>query len=100
MQLKRTGAAAGFAALFVAVIAAFTMSPSVPKSSASETSVEESIKALAGAFSMLAQDVRAQKLKADERDRIEDERSKADVISRQQLTEAIERLTAQIEKKP
>ena len=100
MQLRRTGAAVGFAALFVLGIAALTMSPSVPKSSAAETSVEESIRALAGAFSMLAQDVRAQKFKADERDRIEDERLRADVISRQQLTEAIERLTAKIGEKP
>ena len=93
MHLRRTGAAVGFAALFIAVVAVFAMSPSALKSSAAETSIEESVRALAGAFSMLAQDFRTMRERSDA-DRADE------IISRQQLTEAIERLTAQIEKKP
>lgn len=101
MQLvRRWGPVVGIVLGLLGIVA-YTLSPSVPQTGADEIhNIDASLKALSGAFSMLAGDVRSMRDDAAKRDRIEAERLNADVISRQQLTEAVERLTVQMEKKP
>ena len=99
MQLRRWPTSL-FVALVVIAAVMFTLSSSVPKSRAVETavitSIDESTRSLAGAFSMLAGDMRMLRNEADAREHREAERNTADVISRQQLTEAINRLNERL----
>jgi len=101
MQLERRLYSLLFALVFVLVVVAFTLSSSVPKTRATEaevlTSMEHSVKSLAGAFSMLAGDVREMKRESEDRLRREEADAHAETISRQQLTEAIDRLTARVD---
>ena len=103
MQLKQRLYGVLFAAVFALVVVAFTLSSSVPKTRATEaevlTSMEQSVKSLAGAFSILAGDVREMKRDADARWLRDEADAHAETISRQQLTEAIDRLTARMDER-
>jgi len=99
MQLRRWPTSL-FVALVVIAAVMFTLSSSVPKARAVEastiTAIDESTRSLAGAFSMLAGDMRMLRNESGAREHREAERITADVISRQQLTEAINRLNERI----
>ena len=101
MQLTRRLYSLLFALVLVLVIVAFTLSSSVPKTRATDvaalTSMEHSVKSLAGAFSMMAGDIRVMKNAAESRQIREEEDSHAETVSRQHLTEAIDRLTARMD---
>jgi hypothetical protein len=91
-MLKRISAAA-VALLMVVACVVFP----VPKAKANDAAdLIESVRILGGAFSMLAVDVRRMHDEAAARDEL----VKADIIARQQLTEAVERLTKAMERKP
>ena len=120
VQLKQRVYAVVFVMVIVLIGVAFTLSSSAPRIRASEmgslASIEESVKSLAGAFSMLAGDVRVMKNEAMDsrareaangilaREEIDGIRSRAEsdahaeTISRQNLTEAVDRLSVRVER--
>jgi hypothetical protein len=100
MQLRRWSTAV-FVVLFIAGSLAYTLSPYVPSVGATPPDpMADGIRQLGGAFSMLAMDVRAMRTEMAEREKRDTERVTAEIISRQQLTEAVDRLTKAVEKKP